>query len=239
MLINEQTLVRDCIQWDVKNWSQSLKYWQPILDAMNDKNNGRVLCLGERDGGLTLWFALLGFQVVCTDIYGITESARELHKSYNVSHRISYNETDIFKINFPTDYFDIVACKSVIGGLKTTYSDSRTRTLENQKLATLEINRVLKNGGFFLGAENLRGSPLHQLYRKKIKGKRIGWRHLSRQEVTWLFADYSYLKHRSFGFVGTFYKRHFVNSIGYNLDKLLSKILPHDWLYIDFIIAKK
>lgn len=238
-LLFNKTILKDTIQWDVRNWGQALVYWQPIIDSIKDKKNKKVLCLGERDGGLALWFALQGFQVTCTDIFGITDTAKELHQAYKVSDRIVYNEVDIFHIHYPSEHFDIVVCKSVIGGLKTTYSDSKTRTLDNQKLATTEINRILKKGAYFFGAENLKGSVFHQYYRKKVKGNKIGWRHLSRTEVEWLFSDYSLFKHRSFGFVGTFYRQDILNTFFFRVDQLASFVLPSNWCYIDLLIAQK
>lgn len=232
-------VIADCIQWDVYNWSQALHYWQPVLTGIKNKEERKVLCLGERDGGLALWFALQGFQVVCTDIYGVTPQAEQLHKSYSVSKDITYDSVDIFQMNYPAERFDIVVCKSVIGGLKTTYSDPTTRTLDNQKRAIREIRRVLKKGGFFLGAENLKGSKLHQYYRKKVKGKKIGWRHLSRTEVEWLFSDYEVFKHKSFGFLGTFYPSKVLNRVFFYFDWLLSRLFSPEWLYIDFLIAQK
>ncbi|MBX2898815.1 MAG: methyltransferase domain-containing protein [Cyclobacteriaceae bacterium] len=202
-------------------------------------NSGKVLCLGERNGGLSLWFALQGYTVVCSDFRGPRKEALLLHKRYNLENNITYEDINVFEINYPDSSFDVIACKSVIGGLKLDYSDKSTRTIENQKLAVNEIRRVLKAGGVFCGVENMRGSLVHVMMRKFLKGDKIGWRHLKISEIEELFEKYSELKVQCNGFLGSYYSFKLANLFTSNIDSLLSKILPDSWLYIGFIFARK
>lgn len=221
------------------NWSKVLEFWKSAIQEMSNKEHGRVLCLGERDGGISLWFALQGYTVVCSDIHETTNEAINLHDRYNVKNNITYEAIDIYRIPYPDNYFDMVACKSVIGGLKLNNKDASTRSLENQKHAVDEIRRVLKQDGFFLGAENMQGSLIHHWIRKLKKGEKIGWRHLQLREVEWLFNSFKDVKYKPFGFVGTFYKYNFLNTIFSRIDRILSAVLKRDWLYITFISARK
>lgn len=232
---NDQ-LMKDVIEWDACNWSKVLLFWTEALSRFPPEKT-RVLCLGERNGGLSLWFALAGYQVVCSDFQGEMQAAQQLHKKYNVTDRVTYASVDIFHIPFEDNSFGIVACKSVIGGLKLVYGDKRTRTLENQKTAVNEVKRVLKRGGVFLGAENMSGSLLHRALRRWVKGRKIGWRHISTNEMKWLLSDYAETKIKFYGFLGTNSEKW--SSLTCVLDRWLSPLLPNSWLYISFFVAKK
>jgi len=234
----ETRIVHDVIEWDVFNWSHALKYWSHDV-AKTPTEGTKVLCLGERNGGLSLWFALQGFQVICSDFQGPREDANKLHERYGVAGRVQYADISIFQIPFNDNTIDIVACKSVIGGLKLDYKDKRSRTIENQKLAVEEIRRVLKPGGIFCGAENMRGSWLHMSARKLLKGDKLGWRHINVLEIHQLFSEFSHVRFRFYGFLGSYYGNKTINRISSGIDRLLSHILPNRWLYIGFIVGKK
>ena len=220
--------------------------------------------LGDRMGGLSLWLARLGYNVLCTDYSPLDNAVRLLHERWQVQDRIVYVSADVFGLKYPDDYFDMVTCKSVIGGLSLDHADALTRSLENQKLAVEEIRRVLKPGGVFLGAENLTGSKCHMAMRKFLSNRllfwrylrrgnsipvawrkmrlrsALGWRFLQMSEIQWLFEGYSQCEQKPHGFVGT----HWPQWCGLNLlcaplDRCLSRILPASWLYISFIRARK
>jgi SAM-dependent methyltransferase len=146
----------------------------------------------------------------------------------------------VFGLDYPDDHFDVVACKSVIGGLSLDYKDASTRTLENQKLAVEQIRRVLKSGGIFLGAENLRGTIVHMALRNwRLKG-RLGWRYLQFSEIQWLFENYSSCEQKPYGFLGTHRARfRSMEKLCAKLDSGFSKVFPFNWLYISFICARK
>lgn len=228
----------DVIEWDVLNWSRCLIFWLPVLRTLRPGVD-RVLTIGERNGGLSLWFACQGFQVVCSDFGGVTARPRELHARYGVSHLISYADVNVFSMPYSDGAFEVVACKSVIGGLKLVPRDAGTRTLENQQLAVREILRVLRPSGYFLGAENLRSTCMHQRLRSWMKKGRVGWRHLSNADVCRLFSKFTLVEAQAYGFVGTGFAPHWINHVTARADAFLSAWLPKDWLYISFIRARR
>ena len=229
----------EIFEWDVDNWSKCLPYWEPWLTGL-DRDTARILTLGERNGGLSLWFALQGFKVLCTD-YNIPGKGAQLsHERWMVQDRISYAAVDAFKVPYPENYFDVVACKSVIGGLRLQHKQPETRTLENQRLAVEEIRRVLKAGGIFLGAENLTGTKIHQFLRWMKYGPELGWRYLRTTEIQWLFENYSFCQQKQWGLVGSPWRKFDrLNPLSRVIDACLSNVLPGDWLYISFIRARK
>lgn len=172
--------LKEIFEWDVPNWSKVLSFWCDFLPPVD--SNPKVLALGERNGGLTLWLALKGYRVIYSDIHIPLENAKLLHTRFGVEKQVEYKTIDVFRMPFDNNTFDVVMCKSTLGGLKFNYSDSSSRTLDNQRLACEEIRRVLKKGGIFLGAENTIGSFFHQAYRK-YKGKDKGWRFLSKADL--------------------------------------------------------
>jgi SAM-dependent methyltransferase len=195
-------LVKDIMEWDVRNWMNCLQFWLKDLQGV-DPASANVLTVGERNGGLSLWFALQGYSVICSDLTGPTLKARELHRHYGVANRITYANVDLFKIPFEDQAFDVVACKSVIGGLKLVYRDPKTRSLDNQSCAVAEIHRVLKPGGVFCGAENLKGTLCHSVLRNWAKKGRIGWRHMTPEELMQLFSPFERVEFQPYGFLGT------------------------------------
>jgi SAM-dependent methyltransferase len=170
---------------------------------------------------------------------GPTSKAREIHAKYGVTELVTYADVNVFAMPFSENTFEVVASKSVIGGLKLIRKDPSTRTLENQRLAVGEIQRVLKPGGHFLGAENLRGSWLHQVARALAKSGRLGWRHLSREEIDFLFAKFSAVEQQSYGFLGSRSKIVGLNYLTSLVDSWLCPLLPPQSLYVSFIRARK
>jgi SAM-dependent methyltransferase len=230
--------LKDIIEWDVRTWSHCLDFWAPVLHGMNPGLT-RVLTVGERNGGLSLWFALQGYQVTCSDYERPTQQARALHEKYGVTNRITYADVNIFASPYPDLSFDIVACKSVIGGLKLIMSDRSTRTLNNQSLAIAEIHRVLSPGGFFLGAENLTGTRLHQLARGWSKPGWLGWRHLTMGEIRQLFASFDRVEQQAYGFFGSHFTLFGLDRLTAALDSFFCPFLPAHWQYVSFIRARK
>ena len=230
---------KEIFEWDVENWSKALGFWSKHLpDHFLEKKDLKVLALGERNGGLTLWLGLKGITVVSSDYNGVTEQGKEMHEKFGIRELVEYKTIDIFKIDYPDDYFDLVVCKSVIGGLKKQRNDRNTRTIENQKLAVEEIRRVLKPGGFFLGTENMKGSPLHLFFRTVLH-KISDWRYLSSRDLSYYFEKYTDLCIKRYGFLGSFIKNIFLNKMAAKLDAIADPIIPDSLKYISFIVAKK
>lgn len=124
------------------NWSNTLKVWQPIIDKL--PQNAKILAVGERNGGLSLWLTTLGYKVECTDRIEPSPQAIALHKAYNVQDNISYKVIDIVHDVLPSEQYDLVIMKSVFGGLKEEYQNSITRTSEVRQKALENIHKSLK-----------------------------------------------------------------------------------------------
>lgn len=231
-------LLKDIIEWDVGSWSHCLDFWAPVIQRMEPAST-RILTVGERNGGISLWLALQGFSVICTDLGGPTKRARELHHEYEVSDRVTYADINVFSMPYPEASFDIVACKSMIGGLKLVPRDATTRTLANQSRAVAEIHRVIKPGGFFLGAENLTGTWFHRKIRYWMKSGRVGWRHLTCTEIDQLFSSFEIVEQQPFGFLGSHFSLLGLDSLAAAIDSCACPLLPAHWKYISLIRARK
>lgn len=228
--------VQDIIEWDVRNWAQLLHYWQPVLEQL--PRDSRVLAIGERNGGLSLWLALMGFHVTCTDITDVAASARPLHEKYGVQNLIEYRQLDIVNDEWQEEQFDIIIGKSVIGGVKPTRGRSSSRNFEALEQAMHNIHRLLKPGGYFFSAENLQGGLLNRYMRKRLKGGK-GWYYLSLPELNRLFNVFSLVQTKTFGILPTFFSSKSVNMFMYFINRSLQPVLPDSSKYIAFTIARK
>jgi SAM-dependent methyltransferase len=229
----------EVLHWDVDNWRGCLEFWEPWLRGFDCKST-RVLVIGDNRGGLSLWFAWKGFQVICTDYEMPDARAAALLRQWNLSNHVTFAQADIFALEFPTASIDIVACKSVVGGLKKEHRRASTRTLENQKMAVNEVWRVLRPGGVFLGAENMTGTRLHQLIRWIRHRGYLGWRYLSLQEMTWLFDKYGSFEQKAYGILGAYGPNwRWMRKLLLGFNRSLSHLLPKSWCYISYIRARK
>lgn len=228
--------VNDIIEWDIPNWSQLIKYWTPVIEKL--PRDSKVLAIGERNGGLTIWLAMMGFNVVCTDREGPTEKARQLHIKYGVSDRVTYGDIDIVNCTPDSGTYDLIIAKSVIGGLKSDPKDRMTRNFEVQKKAVANIYAMLKPGGIFLSAENTKGSILVSLVRK-IKGKDRGWRYFNWSEIKELYAVFPKVEIKTFGIIPTLFPNGGLNKFIFLVNKYIFGFLPNSSKYISFTAAQK
>lgn len=229
-------LKQDIIEWDVPNWSHLIKLWQPVLDGL--PRDSKVLAIGERNGGLSLWMALQGFQVVCTDREGPTEQARELHKKYGVAQNITYRDFDLVNTqNFDTTY-DIIIMKSVLGGVKEQYGNAASRTDATRQKAIDNIYKLLSQKGIFLSADNLQGSMFLRLI-KRLKNKQSGWHYFSIQELNDLCKQFSSVSVQSFGIIPTKFSVPILNKAAHIINSFLWQLFPPNSAYIAFTIARK
>lgn len=226
----------DIIEWDVKNWSQLINYWQPIVSTL--PRDATVLAIGERNGGLSLWLASIGFNVLCTDINDITERAEQLHGLHGLAHKIKYDTLDIVNANWQPEQFDLIIAKSVIGGLKSVKGRGSTRSIEAQEKAMHNIFKLLKPGGYFLSAENLKGGWLVQLSRK-VTNRGKGWRHPAYSELERLFTPFPVVQTKTFGILPTLFRSRVMNDISYFLNKYVLFFIPAKSRYIGFTVARK
>lgn len=223
-------LLKDVIQWDVNSWKKALVFWE---SKVNLNNNLICLELGGREGGLSLWLALKGNKVICSDLKDVKNTASDLHLKYDMSSIIDYQDIDATNIPYE-NFFDIIVFKSIIGGI------GRENNLELQKKAFEEIFKALKPGGKLLFAENLSASPIHRSIRKRFVTWANYWRYISINEMNFFLSNFSEYEMRTTGVLGTFgrneLQRYYLSKID---DILLNKICPKKWNYIVYGIAVK
>lgn len=225
-----ENLTKDIIQWDVKSWSKALPYWDSNIDWDNIQNG---LELGGRQGGLSLWLALKGKHVICSDLKDVKEKAEQLHLKHHVASFVNYEDIDATNIPYE-NHFDVIVFKSIIGGIGGKDDP------EIQQRVFKEIYKALKPGGKLLFAENLIASPFHQFLRKRFVSWDDYWRYVSIKEMNGFLKDFSSVDLKMTGVLGTFGRnerqRNFLSSVD-NL--VLNKICPDSWKYICYGIAVK
>ena len=212
----------EIIQWDIKNWSKCLSFW----DKNSKTNtNQKVLALGEREGGISLYFALKGHNVICSDYHPMPETTKKMHQKYGVATKISYQKIDMKKIDLADQSVDIVVFKSVIGALGNK---------PDQKKALQEIYRVLKPGGVFLFAENLEGSKVHQFLRKKFVSWGERWQYVTQKEMCEWSGQYTTVQTKAIGVTALFGRSEKQRKLLAGFDAALTPITPKKWRYILF-----
>lgn len=223
-------LIADVIQWDVKSWKKTLLYWEQAVDW---SKVGSALELGGRQGGLSLWLALKGIPVVCSDLTHTEETARPLHEKYDVGNLITYENIDASAIPYE-NRFDVIVFKSIIGGI------GRSDNLQAQEQVFREIRKALKPGGKLLFAENLVGSALHGKVRKRFVDWGNQWRYVSLDEMKTFLAPYSDYEIRTSGVLATFGRSERQRDMLAVIDNsFLNALTPDKWKYICYGIAEK
>lgn len=219
--------LKDIIQWDIKNWSKCLNFWEENAELDSSK---KVLALGEREGGISLYFALKGHEVICTDYNPMPETTKKMHERYGVSDLISNSQIDMKAIDLEDESVDIVVFKSVLGALGNE---------EDQKKALSEIYRVLKKDGTLCFAENLTGSAVHRYLRRKFVNWGERWRYITRTEMLKWGSNFKSHHTKSFGVVGLFGRSEKQRQFLGFIDLIKTPFTPKKWRYIIFGVFKK
>ena len=222
-----QLTLRDIIQWDVRNWSKTLGFWDKNFDI---KPGMKVLALGEREGGLSYYFAKKGCEVVCSDYKDFPDTTKKFHREKKVDHQISYAKVDMRKIDFADETFDVVTFKSVLGALGNK---------SNQDDAMNEMRRVLKKNGALLFAENSVGSLFHKYLRKKYVKWGDRWCYIPKNDMLEWTKLFSKSIVKTYGLVGAFGRSEKQRSVLGRVDSVLSPIAPRGWKYIFFGVMVK
>lgn len=221
--------ISDIVQWDVKTWSKAIEYWE---QSINWSKPIQALELGAREGGLSLWLASKGANVVCSDYQNTEEQAYPLHEKHNLSSKITYQNIDAADIPFE-NHFDVVVFKSIIGGI------GRDDNFEKQLKVFQEIHKSLKPGGKLLFAENLTATSLHRILRKRNKWSSY-WRYISLEELAIFLNNYSSSTIKTTGFLGTFGRNEKQKNLLTSIDELLfNATLPSKSHYVVYGVAKK
>jgi SAM-dependent methyltransferase len=224
-------LAADIIGWDVGNWLHALQYWESKITI--DKDACRIAEVGCAFGGLSLWFALKGYKVLCSDYKGVSNETKEIHKKYNVTEMMTYEDIDARSIPYENS-FDIICYKSILGDIV------RDGSFEVVRGVIASMKRALKPNGKLLFAENLSGTRLHQLLRQQYGSKRNRWRYFTIEEMKDLHADFSSFEFTTFGLTGCFGRNERQRKVFATIDQLLfERTIPHNWKYIIAGIATK
>ena len=231
MSVINKRILKDIIEWDIINWSLALTFWEKHSKKINE--NSLVLEIGSRNGGLSLYAALKGAKVICSDLHKPRIEAKLKHKRYGVSPLIKYRTIDVTNIPYDST-FDTIMFKSVLGGV------GRYERKDLQSKAINEIYKALKIGGQLVFAENLIGSPFNQYLRSKfVKWGNI-WRYISLDEMNEFLSPFSDVKYYSCGFLGnlgrTENQRKFLGLLDKNI---FNNIVSNTYHYILIGVATK
>ena len=224
-------LINDVIEWDVDSWSQALVLWDQVLQSRAAPQT--VLEIGSRHGGLSLYFAIKGYRVVCSDIGGPAADAAALHDRYAVGSSITYADVDVTAIPYPDATFDIVAFKSVLGAIRVQTA------LDPPRAAMLEIHRVLKPGGLLLFAENLAASPLHGWLRGRFTRWGVNWQYPTAAELRSLLDGFASAELETTGFLAALGRSERQRHTLHKVDRAILPLIPWDYRYIGYGWARR
>jgi SAM-dependent methyltransferase len=219
----------DVIEWDVENWSTALDYW-PRHTALGLRNR-RVLEIGSRRGGLSLWLAANGATVVCSDVAGPAEEAMRKHWEFGVSDRVSYAAVDALRMDYAGE-FDIVVFKSVLGALGSD--------LRRQEAALARMHKALRPGGELWFAENLAASPVHRALRSRYVSWAGHWHYATLPELRRWLSMFPSVSMTTCGVLGALGRSERQRRTLARLDKLfLNVTAPRAWHYVAVGVARK
>lgn len=184
-----------------------------------------VLEIGAGMGGLSLYFAMRGCNVICSDINSNYVSlAKKFHKLHEFSGQIKYETVDILNNNLKSESFDVVCFKSVLGAIP----------YDKQGHAISEIQRILKKGGLLIFCENLKGGYLSAFYRRLFVPWHKRWDYLTINQMYQYMSLFFECKINSFWFFAPFFARisQKLGRKGIALDLLLFMHLENEYRYI-------
>ena len=219
----------DILNWDVETWSEILPFWENQLEKL-DKSNSICIEIGSRDGGISLWMAMNGFQITCSDNYYDLDEAKRLHKKYKVEQKVFYKKVDLLNWNEKEKY-DVIVMKSVLGALQT--EERIEKAIEN-------IYDNLNENGILLFAENAKGSYFHRKLRRRFTDWGAIWFYFDERSLRKAFNPFQKVKYQFNGISGVFANRLKLSRIFSIFDKIvLNKIVPNQMKYMVYGYAKK
>lgn len=223
--------IHDIIGWDTATWSKALCAWDEVIPDL--ANALAALELGAGRGGLSIYLALHGCRVVCSDVESPELLAKPIHQQHRFGEQISYRAVDATSIPYADSSFDVVAFKSLLGGI----GGHRGQEFIGQSVS--EIHRILRPGGFLLFAENLVGSSIHMYMRRRFVKWGQSWHYLSHDEIEILLRPFSRRRVETAGFLSAFGRSELQRSFLYMVDKLINPVIPDSQHYLVYGWAQK
>jgi SAM-dependent methyltransferase len=228
-VIRTEVTYADAIEWDVVTWSSALRLWERKVQL---RPGLRCLDIGARRGGLSLWLASKGCEVLCTDLTNPVADAQAYHGRFQVAGAIEYAPMNALEVPY-SSYFDVVVFKSVLGGV------GRDGHPERQARALLEMHKALKPGGALLFAENLVGSTLHQLLRRRFLPWGRSWRYVTIPEMRQHLSPFRTVELHAAGFWSAFGLNEASRRALGHVDRLVHGLVPVSSRYVLFGVAWK
>ena len=224
--------VADIVGWDIVNWSRALRFWATHLDRARESASCLELGCGAK-GSLSLWLALRGNRVVCSDFGGVPDATRRTHERYGISNLVEYADIDARGMTFAAE-FDVVVFKSMLGGISQDVQGA------DAKHIVRNVYQALRPGGVLLLAENLKSTALHAFLRKRFAAGAKGWRYFTRGELESTLTQFRSFEATTFGCLGCFGRSEKQRRILGRFDeRVLDGIVPPTWHYIAAIAARK
>lgn len=218
----------DILEWDVYNWKKAVAFWEKHWPA----DPGMALELGARHGGLSLYLALQGFQVICSDLTQPDIKAQERHQKHHVAEQVTYTALDALDLDVPSNTFDVVVFKSILGGI------GRIGHTHLKQQAIQEMHRILKPGGYLLFGENLCASRLHQWLRQWVPWSKY-WGYVTMSEMQMLLAPFQQVQLSSYGCLGLLGRTEWQRNLLGHLDDWVEPWLLSESHYLVCGVAQK
>jgi len=223
-------VLRDVLQWDVQSWKVALDFWSARLRGQSGLD---CLEIGAGAGGLSLWLALKGHRVTCSDRSDVARASAALHQKHDVACTITYVDVDATAIDFE-ECFDVVVFKSVLGGI------GRADRADRQEQAIQQMHKALRPGGQLLFAENGAASPLHRLMRETFVPWGAEWRYPTREEMLRFLEPFRHVELRSTGFLAAFGRSERQRQLLALIDRAgVNRVIPESVGYILYGAAVK
>jgi SAM-dependent methyltransferase len=224
--------VADIVGWDIVNWSRALRFWDARLDGGGKSASCLELGCGAK-GSLSLWLALHGNRVICSDFGGVPEATRRTHERYGISSLVEYADIDARRMTFANE-FDVVVFKSMLGGISQDLPGADAQHIVRN------VYEALRPGGMLLFAENLESTALHAFMRKRFAAGAKGWRYFSRGDLESTLTQFRSFESTTFGCLGCFGRSETQRQILGHLDeRVVDRLVPSTWHYIAAIAARK
>jgi len=225
-------LLLDVLAWDVVTWSSALTHWQQYASVDLTRSTALEIGAGE-SGGLSLWLALQGCDVLCTTPGIVSERVRTMHRRYGVGHRIRYASLDALELR-DEQAFDVIAFKSVLGGIGTN------DRVDRQQEAVARLYAALRHGGNLLFAENLAATRAHAALQSRFGVGKDRWRYPTIREMEGLLAPFSAVHYETTGFLGSWGTNELQRRACGAVDAFLCRwLVPASWQYVMLGVAIK